>query len=83
MCVQAAAHIHRYLTLDENILLETTADSSTGKSSLNTGMELVQWVGLVCEWRVGGSGSTGNTSCPTALIELPPTLPSTLSVAAG
>ena len=28
---QAAAHIHRYLTLDENILLETTADSSKGK----------------------------------------------------
>ena len=27
---QAAAHIHRYLTLDENILLETTADTSKG-----------------------------------------------------
>jgi hypothetical protein len=29
---QAAAHIHRYLALDENILLETTADSVKGRS---------------------------------------------------
>jgi hypothetical protein len=30
---KAAAHIHRYLALDENLLLETSADSSKGKSS--------------------------------------------------
>jgi hypothetical protein len=29
---KAAAHIHRYLALDENILLETTADSVKGRS---------------------------------------------------
>ncbi len=27
---QAAAHIHRYLTLDESILLETSADTTKG-----------------------------------------------------
>ena len=28
--LQAAAHIHRYLTLDESILLESSADSAKG-----------------------------------------------------
>ena len=28
--IQAAAHIHRYLTLDESILLESSADSAKG-----------------------------------------------------
>lgn len=28
---QAAAHIHRYLSLDESILLETTADTTRGR----------------------------------------------------
>ena len=28
--IQATAHIHRYLTLDESILLESSADSAKG-----------------------------------------------------
>lgn len=52
LLVQAAAHIHRYLTLDENILLETTADSSTGKSIVNATVDVYGWevITSVCKY---------------------------------
>ena len=38
--IQAAAHIHRYLTLDESILLESSADSAKGDYDLSLSLSL-------------------------------------------
>jgi hypothetical protein len=39
---KAAAHIHRYLALDENILLETTADSVKGGGTVSSSFSLLR-----------------------------------------
>ena len=46
--IQAAAHIHRYLTLDESILLESSADSAKGDDlSLSDSLSLSLSLSLI------------------------------------